>query len=83
MERSSWIALRILASAHTHRLFVQCGNGPIRASRRSAQWCGACVDKVWEVKSPFIRENEPTATAEAFEYARKAYDRITKECELA
>jgi hypothetical protein len=80
--RSSWIALRILPSAHTHPLFVTVENKPIRASRRSAQWCRACVDKVWEVKSPFMRDSERASAAEAFEHARNTYDRITGECEL-
>lgn len=83
IERSSWIALRILPSAHTHPVFVTVANKPIRASRRSAQWCRACVDKVWEVKSPFMRESERPAAAEAFDRARKTYDQIISECEVA
>jgi hypothetical protein len=58
IARSSWIALRILPSAHTHPVFVQVAGKPIRASRKSAEWCRACVDKVWEVKFPFMRESE-------------------------
>jgi hypothetical protein len=81
--RSSWVALRILPSSHTHPIFVTVDGKPIRASRRSAQWCRACVDKVWEVKSAFIRERERAAAAEAFEYARRAYDKIIDECEVA
>jgi hypothetical protein len=42
------------------------GGKPIRASKRSAQWCRACVDKVWKVKAPFMRESEWPAAAEAF-----------------
>jgi len=83
IDRSSWIALRILYSGHTYPIFLELNNKPVRASRRSALWCRACVDKVWEVKSPFIRESERRAAAEAFEFARKAYDRIISECEVA
>ena len=83
IHRSSWIALRILPSAHTHPVFLQVGGRPIRASKRSAQWCRACVDKVWEAKSPFMRERERTAAAEAFDHARKTYDGIIEECEIA
>lgn len=83
ISRSSWIALRILPSSHTHPVFVMVGGRPIRASRRSAQWCRACVDKVWEVKSPFMRESERAGAAEAFEHARKTYDQISSECEVA
>jgi hypothetical protein len=83
VERSSWLALRIFPSAHTHPVFVTVGNKPIRASKRSAQWCRACVDKVWEVKSPFMRESERPAAGEAFEHARKTYDQIVSECNVA
>jgi hypothetical protein len=83
IARSSWVALRILPSAHTHPVFVQVAGKPIRASKRSAEWCRACVDKVWEVKSPFMRESERPAAAEAFEHARTTYDRIISECEVA
>jgi hypothetical protein len=83
IARSSWVALRILPSAHTHPVFVQVAGKPIRASRKSAEWCRACVDKVWEVKSPFMRESERPAAAEAFDHARKTYDQIASECEVA
>ncbi len=79
---SSWVALRILPSTHTHPVFVRIADKPIRASRRSAQWCRACVDKVWEVKSPFMRESERSAAAAAFDHARKVYDTISGECEV-
>ena len=39
VERSSWMALRIMGSAHTNPIFVMVGGRPIRASRRSAEWC--------------------------------------------
>jgi hypothetical protein len=79
--RSSWVALRILPSAHTHPVFVQVAGKPIRASQRSAEWCRACVDKLWEVKSAFMREGERPAAAAAFDHARKTYDQIGSECE--
>jgi hypothetical protein len=82
IARSSWVALRILPSAHSHPVFVAVADQPIRASRRSAQWCRACVDKVWEVKSPFMRESERVAAAEAFDHARVTYDRIISESEV-
>jgi hypothetical protein len=81
--RSSWIALRILPSSHTHPVFVLVSGKPIRASSKSAAWCRACVDKVWEVKSPFMRDSERPAAADAFEHARKTYEKIISECEVA
>jgi len=73
IARSSWVALRILPSAHTNPVFVELGNKPIRASKRSAQWCRDCVDKLWEVKSPFMRESEHPAAAEAFDHCRRRH----------
>jgi len=81
--RSSWIALRIFPSSHTHPVFAIIGGRPIRASKRSAQWCRTCVDKVWEVKSPFIRDSEKPAAVEAFDHARSVYETIATECEIA
>jgi hypothetical protein len=83
ISRSSWVALRIMPSVHTHPVFVTVAGSPLRASRRSAQWCRDCVDKIWEVKSPFMRENERPAAAEAFHHARLAYEQIAKESDLA
>ena len=79
LERSSWIALRILPSVHTHPVFVQIDRKPIRASKRSAQWCRACVDKIWKMKSSFIRESERAAAAKAFDHARAVYEAIANE----
>jgi hypothetical protein len=80
--RSSWAALRILPSAHTYPVFVEIGGKAVRASKRSAQWCRNCVDTIWTLKSPFMRESERAAAAEAFDHARKTYDDILRECEV-
>jgi hypothetical protein len=79
IARSSWIAMRILPSGHSHPVFVVVDRKAIRASRRSAQWCRASVDKVWEVKSPYIREVERAAAASAYDHARMTYDLIVPE----
>jgi len=73
---SSWIALRILAAAHTNPIFVELDGKPIRASKKSAKWCLASVDKCWEAKQPRIRKHEQAAAAAAFEHAREAYRNI-------
>ena len=82
ITRSSWLALRILSSVHTHPVFVLVDGRPIRTSKRSAQWCRSCIDRVWEVKSPFMRESERPAAAQAFDHARTVYETIAKECEI-
>lgn len=83
IERSSWVALRVLPSAHTHPIFVQVAGKPIRASKQSAQWCRQCVDKLWEVKAPRIRDSERPEAAKAYDHARQAYDRIISESDVA
>jgi hypothetical protein len=80
IARSSWVALRILPSSHTNPVLVTVDGKPVRASRRSAQWCRTSVDACWEQKSKRIRPAEIAEAAAAFEHARKAYDRIIGEC---
>lgn len=81
--RSSWVALRILPSVHTHPVFVQVDRKPVRASQRSAQWCRDCVDKLWQTKSPFIRTAERPAALAAFDHARAVFEAIIAECDVA
>jgi hypothetical protein len=82
IARSSWVALRIFPSCHTHPVFVRVDEKPIRASKRSARWCRRCIDRLWEVKSPFIREGERPDALNAFDYARRAYEQILSECDI-
>ncbi len=78
-KQSSWIALRILPSAHTNPVFVEVDSRPIRASSRSAKWCLDAVDVCWAAKSPKIRESEKAAAQAAYDAAREAYRKILKE----
>ncbi|MFW6124600.1 MAG: CehA/McbA family metallohydrolase [Pirellulales bacterium] len=82
LERSSWVALRIFPSSHTNPVFVVVGGEPIRASRRSAEWCRKAVDVCWEQKAPRIREEELAEAQQAYDAARKAYERIAAESPL-
>lgn len=83
IERSSWVALRVMCSGHTHPVFVYVADKPIRASRRSAEWLRASVDVLWNEKHRLIRENEMPAAAEAYDHARKTYDTIIGESDVA
>ncbi|MGI9457321.1 MAG: CehA/McbA family metallohydrolase, partial [Aeoliella sp.] len=78
-ERSSWIAVRIYPAAHTNPIFVEVDGKPIRASRKSAQWCLESVDRCWASKSPIIREEERDEAEAAYEHARKVYRQILAE----
>ena len=82
IDRSSWVALRILPSSHTNPIFVLVNGRPIRASRRSAQWCLKGVDQCWSQKKRFIALKEMDDTKAAYEHARQAYRKILAECEV-
>src|SRR6266481_629436 len=73
IDRSSWVALRILPSSHTNPIFVLVNDKPIRASRQSAEWCLKAVDQCWSQKSPHIRLEERGEAQRAYDAAREAY----------
>ena len=77
--KSCWVALRIFPTCHTNPIFVEVGGQPIRASRRSAQWCLDAVDVCWKQKERAIRMEERPAAAAAYDAARKAYAKILSE----
>jgi hypothetical protein len=82
IERSSWIALRILPSSHTNPVWVKVGDRPVRASRRSAQWCLQGVDQCWSQKERFIAASELPEARAAYNHARAAYRQILTECDF-
>jgi hypothetical protein len=73
IDRSSWVALRILPSSHTNPIFVLVNDKPIRASRQSAEWCLKAVDQCWSQKSSHIRLEERGEAQRAYDAAREAY----------
>ena len=76
IDRSSWIALRILPSAHTNPIFVLVDDKPIHASRRSADWCIKSIDQCWKQKVKLIRDSEKETAKRAYDEARAIYERI-------
>jgi hypothetical protein len=82
IERSSWIALRVLPSSHTNPIWVLVGGRPVRASRRSADWCLKGVDQCWSQKSQFIAAAEVEGAKGDYEHARQTYRRLLAECEV-
>jgi hypothetical protein len=82
VERSAWVALRILPSSHTNPVFVVVGGKPVRASRRSAEWCLKAVDQCWTQKAPQISERERPDAERAYEHARRVYRKIAEECDV-
>jgi len=81
VDRSSWIAMRILPSSHTNPIFALVGDKPIRASKASAEWCLRAVDQCWRQKEARIRIEERGEAQRAYEFARSAYRQRIKESE--
>jgi hypothetical protein len=79
VAQSSWIALRILPSSHTNPIFITVAGRPIRASRKSAEWCLKAVDQCWSQKAGKISATEREASEKAYEHAREVYRRIIAE----
>jgi hypothetical protein len=79
VKHSSWIAVRILPSVHTNPVFVEVGNKPIRASRKSAEWCLNAVDVCWKSKVGSIHAPEREAAKAAYDKARAVYVAVLKE----
>jgi hypothetical protein len=73
IDRSSWIAARILPSSHTNPVFALVAGKPIRASRESVQWCLTAVNQCWTQKAPKIRASELDAARAAYDHARAVY----------
>lgn len=79
IPHSSWVALRILPSSHTNPIFVLVDGKPIRASRRSAEWCLKGVDQCWSQKERFIKPTEMADARAAYDHARVTYRRLLSE----
>jgi len=80
VERSSWMAVRILGSSHSNPIFILVDGKPIRASRQSAQWCLAAVDQCWTQKAPKISKAELSEAQAAYDHAREVYAKLVEEC---
>jgi hypothetical protein len=84
IERSSWVALRILPSSHTNPIWVLVDGQPVRASRRSAEWCLKAVDQCWSQKERFIRRSpkpgELDEAKAAYDHARATYQKLVTDC---
>ena len=81
VERSSWIAARILPSSHTNPIFVVVNGKPMRPLRASAEWCLAAVDQCWTQKAPKISARELPDARQAYDHAREAYRKLIAESE--
>lgn len=79
IPRSSWVAVRQFPQLHTNPVNVIVAEQPIRASRRSAQWCLACIEQLWRVREKNIAPAEREEARRAYEAAKEIYRRIAAE----
>lgn len=81
ITRSSWLAVRILPSAHSNPVFVVVDGKPIRAFRRSLNWCLQAVENCWNNKERFMKGEERVQAQAAYDHAREVYKQRLAECE--
>ena len=81
IDKSSWMAVRILPSAHTNPIFALVAGRPVRASRRSAEWCLAAVDQCWTQKAPRTSVADLGEARKAYDRAREVYRKLIQESE--
>jgi hypothetical protein len=79
LSESSWIAARILPAAHTNAIFTLVGGKPVRASKRSAQWCLDAVNQCWTQKAPRIAVGDLGQAKAAYDHARELYRQLIAE----
>ena len=79
IDKSSWVALRILPTSHSNPIFVIVDDQPIRASRKSAEWCLAGVQNCKKQKLRFIKSGEIADFESAYAHAEKTYRNILDE----
>lgn len=72
IERSSWVAVRVLPSSHTNPIWVTVGEDPVR-EKKSIEWCLKAVDICEQQKTGRVKLSERGEMARAYEYARQQY----------
>jgi hypothetical protein len=79
VTESSWIAARVLPAAHTNPIFAIVDNKPIRASRRSAEWCFNAVNQCWTQKAARMSAADVVEARKAYDHAREVYRKLISE----
>ncbi len=79
IEKSSWVAMRILPSSHTNPVFVIVDGQPIHPSKRSAEWCLRSVEQCWSQKEKLIDPKELQQAKADYDHARESYRKVIAE----
>lgn len=76
VERSCWVALRVLPSCHTNPIWIDVGGAPLQPSKSSCEFLLACVERCWERKArTYEGPGERAAAQTAYDHARAEYRR--------
>jgi hypothetical protein len=81
IAKSSWVALRHFPSLHTNPVNVTVAGKPIRASRRSAEWCIGAIEQLWRVREKDITPAERAEAGATFKQAIEIYRKIAAEAD--
>ncbi len=81
LDRTSWVAMRILPSSHSNPIWVLIGDEPLRPDRRSVDWCLKGVEKCWSQKKRFIKADEMDDAVKAYDHAREVYRSLLSKAE--
>ncbi|MFL1877032.1 hypothetical protein ACIKT0_18105 [Hansschlegelia beijingensis] len=81
IERSSWVALRLMGAGHSNPVFVLVDNKPVRASRTSVEWSQRALLQAFDAESSRWSPDDAPVAAAAFQYAYEIYGGILKETE--
>lgn len=78
IDKSAWVALRILPSSHTNPVWVTVKDQPIRV-KESIEWCLAAVQRCYDQKAGRIRLAERGAMKQAYDDAKAVYQKLLRE----
>jgi hypothetical protein len=81
MQRSGWVALRLMGGGHSNPIYVLVNNQPVRGSRSSVEWSLQALIRAYQAGSVGWNPSVAPLAASAYDYALAVYDRILRETE--
>jgi hypothetical protein len=81
MQRSGWVALRLMGGGHSNPIYVLVNNQPVRGSRSSVEWSLQALTRAYQVGSASWSQSVAPLAASAYDYAFAVYGRRLSETE--
>jgi hypothetical protein len=79
VQRSGWVALRLMGGGHSNPIYVLVNNQPVRGSRSSVEWSLQALTRAYQAGSVGWNSSVAPLAASAYDYAFAVYDRILRE----